>query len=67
MTPTPREQMAPLLTRKQAAELLGFSPKKIYNLGRPGLLKEVRIGGSVRYDQADIESLIAAAKEVRHG
>ena len=67
MTPTPRERMAPLLTRTQAADLLGISPRKLYNLARAGVVSEVRIGRAVRYDQADLEVLVAVLKEVGHG
>ena len=67
MTPTPREPLAPLLTRKQAAALLRVSTKTIYNLGRTGQIQEVRIGRIVRYDQADILKLTAAAKGGRNG
>lgn len=51
-----------LLAPKQAAAYLAICGKTLYTLTKNGKLPAVRVGGIVRYDIADIEAFIRAAK-----
>ncbi len=47
-----------LLTAPQCAERLGISPKTLRNLYRCGQLPSIRIGGSVRIAESDLEDFL---------
>jgi excisionase family DNA binding protein len=47
-----------LVTRQEAARILSCHPNTIINLSARGVLREVRIGTSVRILLADIQKLI---------
>ena len=52
-----------LLSQSQTAAYLGVSGRTVFKLARKGLLKRVRIGGSIRYDLVDITCLILNNKQ----
>ena len=53
-----KDQEPELLSRQQAADLLGVSVGTIDNYGRDGLLDKRKIGAhTVRYERAQIEKL----------
>jgi excisionase family DNA binding protein len=53
-----QDQQPELLSRKQAAELLGVSSGTIDNYARQGLLTKRKIGShSVRFERVEIEKL----------
>lgn len=49
-----------LLTRAEAAELLGTHPQNLYRWAKKGLLTEVRIDGTrfVRYRKSEVMALL---------
>ena len=51
-----------LLTPKQAAQELQISERKLWQMRKEGKIRAVRFGRSVRYDRADLEAAINAAK-----
>jgi len=54
-----------LLSTKEAAQILGCSERKLWNLSAPrGSLQTVRIGQSVRYEIADLKKFIQQCKEI---
>lgn len=53
----------PLLNRRQAAAWLNISTRKLDQLVASGQLSRVRIDACVRFDLADLEALVATAKE----
>jgi len=52
------------VSEREAARLLGVSPRTVFTLRKQGHLKAVKIGASVRYDVRDIRAFINAAKVV---
>ncbi len=52
----------PLLTYRQAADILGVTERTIWTLVDQGKLPAVRFGRSVRIDPTDLRSLINSAK-----
>ena len=52
----------PLLTYRQAAEILGVTERTIWTLVDQGKLPAVRFGRSVRIDPEDLRGLINSAK-----
>ena len=52
----------PLLTYRQAAEILGVTDRTIWSLVDQGKLPAVRFGRSVRIDPDDLRGLINSAK-----
>jgi len=62
---TDTSTLTPLLvSEREAARLLGVSPRTVFTLRKQGHLKAVKIGASVRYDVRDIRAFINAAKVV---
>lgn len=61
----------PLLTYREAATVLGVTPRTVWTLVQSGTLPSVRFGRSVRVDPADLRRFIDRAKgptrEVSHG
>ena len=57
-TPVP----AMLLTPREAAAALCLSERKLWALTKAGQIRAVKFGRAVRYDRADLESAIRAAK-----
>ena len=56
--------MSKLMTSKQTAEYLCISERKLWDLQRLQRIPVVRIGRSVRYDIADIDSFIDQLKKI---
>ena len=56
------QSFEPLLTYRQAAEILGVTDRTIWTLVDQGKLPAVRFGRSVRIDPADLRGLINSAK-----
>jgi excisionase family DNA binding protein len=56
---------AGLLSAVDAAKWLAISLKSLYNLRTAGRLPTVRLGKSIRFDIADLQRLVDAAKENR--
>ena len=55
--------MKRLITQKEAAEILGISPKTLWEWSNRGLIPQVRLPGTrVKYDIEDIEQLIKINK-----
>ena len=52
-----------LLNRKQAAQWLGISERKLWELTNRREIASVRIGNRVLYDPADLQTFVASAKE----
>jgi excisionase family DNA binding protein len=50
----------PLLSRRQAAELLGVSKETVYRLVRSGELPAFRVGHQIRISQVAVENYIRA-------
>jgi excisionase family DNA binding protein len=50
--------MTQLLSQREAAEILSLSEQTVRRLTREGRLPAVRIGASVRYREADLETFI---------
>ncbi len=59
-TSTPGPTM--LLTPRQAAAELQISERKLWAITKSGQIRAVKFGRAVRYDRADLESAIRAAK-----
>ncbi len=57
----------PLLTSRQAAEVLGVTDRTIWTLVDAGRLPAVRFGRSVRIDPADLRAFIEHAKRSEIG
>lgn len=53
---------AMLLTPRQAATALCLSERKLWGLTKAGHIRAVKFGRAVRYDRADLEAAIQAAK-----
>ena len=55
--------MKRLITQKEAAEILGISPKTLWEWSNRGLIPQVRLPGTrVKYDIKDIEQIIRVNK-----
>ena len=54
--------LAPLLTVREAAEVLRICERTLWTLTNSGEVPSVRFGRSVRYDQDDLAVWIAARK-----
>lgn len=48
--------MADLITARQAAQRLGLSPRKIYELAATGRLPSFRFDDAIRFDPQDLET-----------
>ncbi|MFZ2872978.1 MAG: helix-turn-helix domain-containing protein [Phycisphaerales bacterium] len=59
--------MHPLLTYREAAKVLGVTPRTVWTLVQAGTLPAVRFGRSVRIDQADLRRFIERAKSATQG
>lgn len=56
-TTSPERKLA--LTYREAAQALGLSERKVWELVDQGLLKAVRIGRCVRIRRVDLEAFLA--------
>lgn len=57
---TPPASAAPLLVDgREAARLLGLSPRTVWQLTRDGSLLAVRVGRAVRYSVRDLATFIS--------
>lgn len=55
-----------LLTRKEVAEILGFSAETVRRMTRDGRLEQVPLGRrAIRYREGSVLRMIAAANAVR--
>ncbi|MCC6662050.1 MAG: helix-turn-helix domain-containing protein [Phycisphaerales bacterium] len=54
--------MHPLLTYREAAKVLGVTPRTVWTLVQAGTLPSVRFGRSVRIDPTDLRRFIDRAK-----
>lgn len=54
--------LTPLLTVREAADLLRISDRTLWTLTSSGRLPSVRVGRSVRYDIADLRKWIDSQK-----
>lgn len=52
----------PLITYREAAEILGVTERTVSSLVKEGKLRAVRFGRSVRFDPADIRAFIEQGK-----
>jgi excisionase family DNA binding protein len=59
--------MHPLLTYREAATVLGVTPRTVWTLVQAGTLPAVRFGRSVRIDPADLRRFIDRAKQATQG
>jgi excisionase family DNA binding protein len=57
---THASRLAPLLTTKDAAQILNVSPRTIRRLIASGSIGAVRIGRSVRIKRRDLEALMGS-------
>jgi excisionase family DNA binding protein len=55
-----------LLRVREVAAMLAVSTPTVWRLVRAGELRAVRVGGSTRFLQSDVESLIEHGKHVSH-
>jgi DNA-binding transcriptional MerR regulator len=55
--PTPPAPVL-LVDEREAARLLGVSPRSLWNFEKQGLVKSVRLGKSKRYSLRDLEDAI---------
>ena len=65
MTNTPASThpvVKPLLTYREAGEILGVTERTIFRLVRDGEIPNVKFGGSVRIDPDDLRGFIDKAK-----
>ena len=51
--------MTKMLTLEEAAALLGFSPKTVYNWTSKRTIPHHKLGGRLRFDEHDLESWLA--------
>ncbi len=56
--------LLPLLTAREAADVLRISERTLWTLTQEGELPSVRVGRSVRYDQGDLAGWIVSRKTV---
>lgn len=54
--------LSPLLTVREAADLLRISERTLWTLTQQGSIPSVRVGRSVRYDQSDLAEWIDSQK-----
>lgn len=54
--------LLPLLTAREAADVLRISERTLWTLKETGEIPFVRVGRSVRYDQTDLAEWIASRK-----
>ena len=47
-----------LLTAKETSSVLRITTQRLYEMARKGLIPSVRIGGCVRFDQAQLQAWI---------
>lgn len=59
--------MHPLLTYREAATVLGVTPRTVWTLVQAGTLPAVRFGRSVRIDPTDLRRFIDRAKGTTQG
>jgi len=59
--------MHPLLTYREAAKVLGVTPRTVWTLVQAGTLPAVRFGRSVRIDPTDLRRFIDRAKREAQG
>ena len=57
------QSVAPLLTYREAADVLGVTDRTVWKLVDQGDLPAVRFGRSVRIDPADLRAFIDSAKQ----
>ena len=57
----------PLLTYREAAKVLGVTPRTVWTLVQAGTLPAVRFGRSVRIDPTDLRRFIDRAKREAQG
>ncbi|MDA0285133.1 MAG: helix-turn-helix domain-containing protein [Planctomycetota bacterium] len=57
-----QQMLSPLLTVREAANVLRISERTLWSLTNSGDLPSVRVGRSVRYDQSDLAAWIASRK-----
>lgn len=60
----PPMKLTPLLTVREAADVLRISERTLWSLTNAKELPSVRVGRSVRYDQNDLATWIASQKTV---
>lgn len=59
VTATPHQaDSLELLTSIEAAKVLRMSERKLRNLTKQGLIRMVRLGGSVRYQPGDLKAYV---------
>ena len=56
-----------LLKPREAASILGISPRKLWSLTAGGELSAVRIGRAVRYGLPDLESFVDSRRKASQG
>jgi excisionase family DNA binding protein len=59
----PEETMNELLTYRDAAKVLAISERSLWQVAHDGLIPQVRIGRSVRFDRADLMAFVGQQKE----
>lgn len=60
--PAPLTPLTPLLTVREAADVLRVSERTLWTLTHSGELPSVRVGRSVRYDANDLAAWIESRK-----
>lgn len=65
--PNLTDAFPPLLTYRQAAQVLGVTDRTLRTLVSEGRLPAVRFGRSVRIDPADLRRFIDSAKRGENG
>ena len=63
-TPDDTGDRSPLLTLKEACQVLDVSLRTIYRLGKAGELELIKLGGRTRVTRASIDNHIKNAKRV---
>jgi excisionase family DNA binding protein len=61
-TNEPPTTLTPLMTVREAADVLRISERTLWSLTNAGELPSVRVGRSVRYDPIDVATWIASRK-----
>ena len=54
-----------MLTAKQVAEMLGLSPRKVYELASSAKLPSYRFDTALRFKLSDVEAFVEASRVVR--
>lgn len=65
--PDLNDAFPPLMTYRQAAQVLGVTDRTLRTLVHEGRLPAVRFGRSVRIDPADLRRFIDSAKRSENG